>query len=1307
MALHSGSAIVLGVALAAAAAAEDWPTCLHDNQRSGVTAEQVAPPLALRWQFRSPFPPAAGWAPDVNGYGVRKTRHNVSHDDAFRVIAVGDAAYFCSSAEDCLYALDAASGRILWAFYMGAAPRLAPAFWKGRLFFGADDGVFRCVEAATGRLVWQVNAALSTQQMLGNGRFSSLWPIRAGGIVEDGVAWFAAGLFPANHLFLYAVRAEDGTVLWRRQLDVGGRADHVPEGHIVATADSLFTPARTEPARWSKADGSPIAFATPLPDVRNAHEYRFYNGGSEVQAWGGRQLVYGAACLLGYDPDAPGNDPYGRPTRGKLAFNWFNGRQAALKAGVAYVATDYHVLAVPQARLAEMSAGECREFEETYKRLGIASRLDHMAEYERRLIEHGADEFRVRFLAGGPLKWSRESWERWPAASEALFAKMRRKCAWMTPLCATESLILSGSILYAGGETALHALDTATGRPLWSFDTASRVRGLAAANGRLFVSTVDGVVRCFAPGPGGGEPAIVRPDGEPAKTDSEAARALLEQAGVTRGYCLVVGEGSDRLAEELARASELAVVCRMGKAESVDPARRRLGQAGLHGGRVTVARLEPGPLPFASYLFNVVVEASQAAMVPRDELLRVTKPFGGTAFLNGAPPNLDAWGAEARREGPWTVVRRGPLPASRDWTHNYASPANTYSSEDPLVRGPFGVLWYGEPGPRQRIDRHAGPPLPLVVGGRLFTIGYEQLMAYDVYNGLLLWRREIEGATRERLPLNTSNLAADDSSLFLVAGGRRCLRLDSRTGGLLRTYEPPLGGSAWAWLARGANLLYGSRAETDERGRPSEQTSNAVFALDVDTGRPAWTHEARGVDHDGIALAGGRVFLVSRVLTEAERAEALAGTVVDRSVPDRAAVDRKGQPIGPDLRKIAALDAQTGQRVWERPFNCTDITIDDAVVSAGRVGVLCMVKDGVLVVAGTGSLGHPHKEFLGGQFARRALYAFDAATGELLWGGRKGYRKRPIIVGDHVYAEPFAWDLRTGRQRMVPNPLSGREQPLDFHRGYIGCGHLLASAGTLFGARQGIAYWNLDEQAGFVPFAGMALACGLCAVPANGVFAAPEGRAGCACATPILTSVALYPTADGMAWGSGFSGGRTQTLPLPVKHLAVNLGAPGYRQDARGNLWIPYPARVEAGPLGKWMPTYQHDQAMCVCDETLSISGTDVPWVYSSAYAHQKPLRFRMLEEGQAPARYTVVLHFAEPQDARPGERVFSVRLQGSDVLLRFDIAAEAGGARRAVVKEFRGIEVRDYLEVALSVADGSKLRQPILCGLQAVREAE
>jgi len=1295
--------VLLGLcaAMPVSAPAADWPTYAHDNRRSGVTAERLAPPLALRWVFRPAFPPARGWARPVNGYGATKNASNVRYDDACRVVAVGDTAYFASSGEDLVYAVDASTGAIRWTFHTGGPPRLAPTVRRGRVYFGSDAGTAWCLKADDGSVVWKYRCAPTGEKMLGTRRWVSLWPMRTGVMVEGSVAYFTAGLFPSEGVYLHAVDAGTGRRIWRRQLDSGGVGCPSPQGDLLASGDSLYIPSRTAPTRWRLADGAPQPFATPLP----RHEYRFHNGGSYAQIWDGK-IVYGQAAILGYDPDKAWTDKYKREQKGALAFHWFNARRIAFSGDCAYVATDYHLLGVKHARLAALSAAECTAFEEAYRRHRVADYLTALEE----MAEHGEDSPVGRRLKETSLKWGRKQFDAWPAAAEKLFARFAARCEWMLPVNATEAMAIAGDVLYAGGEGFVVGVDLRTGRELWRDETRSRVRGLAVANGRLFVSTIDGAVRCYAAGPAGKPPAAVRaaaafaqpaeraPDGALAKVVADVAARM----GQRKGYGLVCG-GDGRLARAIARDTKLAVHVLVPDAAKVAGMRRELAAAGLYGGRVTVERAERGAPPLPPYVFNAVIDAPAVAggtpFAAADDLLRLVRPCGGAAYVGPLPAGR---------------VVRGPLAGAANWTHNYATAANTYCSGDTRVRGPFGILWYGRPGPRDRIDRHATPPVPLVVDGRMFLTGYHRVMCYDVYNGVLHWRRTLLDVARTGLPIGTSNLVADRDGLFLVVADRQCLHLDPATGRTLRTFAaPPRAGAEppyWGWIAKVGGLLYGSRALADERRRRADpKRSDAVFALDARTGRTRWVHEGGPVDHDGIAVGGGTMFLVDGDLTDAERREALAATGKDAAVPDRPAADRRGKPVPPDLRMIVALDAATGRVRWQRPFNATDITRDDTVVSAGRVGVACMVADGVVVVHGTASLGHPYKEFLQGEFQRRALYAYDAGTGKRLWGGRRNYRKRPIIVGDHVYAEPHAWQLRTGKPRTYVHPLSGRDEPTNIFRGYIGCSHLLGSGAALFGNRNGIAHLNLDERSGYTPFGNMALGCGLCAVPAGGVFVAPEGRSGCTCATGVHASIALYPRQEARTWGEGIPGGFRDPAVLPVTHAAVNLGAPGFRESPGGTLWVPYPYREGKGLIGTWLPAYDHKPEMFYrhSGDYCRIEGTDVPWVFTSGYAHTKPLRFELIGKGQPPASYTVRLFFAEPEDLEPGARVFSVRLQETEALTGFDIVREAGGARKAVVKVFRGVTVRDALTVTLTPDGGAApgARPPILCGIEARKE--
>jgi hypothetical protein len=56
------------------------------------------------------------------------------------------------------------------------------------------------------------------------------------------------------------------------------------------------------------------------------------------------------------------------------------------------------------------------------------------------------------------------------------------------------------------------------------------------------------------------------------------------------------------------------------------------------------------------------------------------------------------------------------------------------------------------------------------------------------------------------------------------------------------------------------------------------------------------------------------------------------------------------------------------------------------------------------------------------------------------------------------------------------------------------------------------------------------------------------------------------------------------------------------------------------------------------------------------------------------PRNYTVRLHFLEPEAKKAGERVFKVALQDETVLEALDVAKEAGGPGKPLVKEFKGI---------------------------------
>ena len=84
-------------------------------------------------------------------------------------------------------------------------------------------------------------------------------------------------------------------------------------------------------------------------------------------------------------------------------------------------------------------------------------------------------------------------------------------------------------------------------------------------------------------------------------------------------------------------------------------------------------------------------------------------------------------------------------------------------------------------------------------------------------------------------------------------------------------------------------------------------------------------------------------------------------------------------------------------------------------------------------------------------------------------------------------------------------------------------------------------------------------------------------------------------------------------------------------------------------------------------------------------------------------------MHFAEPDlETKPGQRMFDVTLQDQTVLKGFDVVREAGAARAALVKEFKGVKATDVLTLSFTGAatPSTPGTSPIISGLEIIEES-
>jgi hypothetical protein len=184
------------------AVAEDWPMWRHDAGRTNRSAEKIPDPLRLQWKRQlPPVTPA-----------FRKSR--LQFDQGYEPIVLGSTMYVAVPHIDAVVAYATKTGKEKWRFYTAGPVRLAPVAWRDKLYFGSDDGYLYCLNASDGLLQWKFRAVPSARKILGNGRLISVWPIRGGPVLADGTIYFAAGVWPLEGVFVYALDAQSGQVQW-------------------------------------------------------------------------------------------------------------------------------------------------------------------------------------------------------------------------------------------------------------------------------------------------------------------------------------------------------------------------------------------------------------------------------------------------------------------------------------------------------------------------------------------------------------------------------------------------------------------------------------------------------------------------------------------------------------------------------------------------------------------------------------------------------------------------------------------------------------------------------------------------------------------------------------------------------------------------------------------------------------------------------------------------------------------------------------------------------------------------------------
>jgi outer membrane protein assembly factor BamB len=1230
--------LVLGSVLTGGeVAAADWPLWRYDAGRSAASPDELPSRLSLHWTRRLPrLRPA--W-PD---------QPKMTFDFAYEPIVLGQRLFVGSSHDGSVTAYDTRTGDELWRFYTDGPVRFSPAGWQGKLYCVSDDGYLYCLSAADGALIWRFRGGPSDRRILGNERLISTWPARGAPVIEEGTVYFAAGIWPFMGIFLHALDAETGRVVWTNDGD-GSRyikqphnadsfAGVAPQGALVAVGSKLLIPGgRSVPACYDRASG-------------DLNYYQLAENGKRG----------GGSTVAAFD---------------RL---FFNGGAAFDLETERYLGQIGELFAFADGRLYDFSAGQLRALDVGSSAVTTVETVDRKGENVKEA------KWTVRELA-------------------------RAETAGLT------ALIKAGGRLYAGREARVMAFslplhEKGAARIAWEAELTGTPASLVAADGKLLVVTTDGSIHCFAADSAGA--TTLRPrthdlrDAPLSVNQAWSARvqSLVRSTGIDDGYCVVWGVGSGGLVRELVRQTALRIIVVEADSKRASEFRRELTASASLADRVSVvvADLYAGDLP--PYLASLIVceslppqsETERAAFIAAS--FGVLRPYGGVAALPLPPDRRDPYQAAAtpsefpglvwRTSDEWlTFAREGALPESADWTHEHADAANTRVSKDKRVKAPLGLLWFGGPPNDEILPRHGHGPQPQVVDGRLIIEGMDMLRAVDIYTGRLLWEAKLPGVgalydnTAHQPGANSSgtNYIAMPDGIY-VAYGDACLRLDPASGKELSRFRLPQSSETQAaplwgylnvfgdYLIGGADPLYDASLGKGNAGNKLLKIDNDNFSssgrlvvMNRHSGKVLWTAQAvNGFRHNGICIGGGRIYCIDR----------LSGAQLSR-------YQRRGEKP-PHPAQLTAFNLADGAEVWNTTQDVFGTWLSysnerDVLVEAGRTARDTLTDE------------------------PKGMRAYRGSDGEALWEN-KSYSGPAMIHHETILMSDRACDLLSGAVRMRAHPLSGENVEWTWFRNY-GCNTPSASEHLLTFRSGAAGYFDLCNDGGTGNFGGFRSSCTNNLIVAGGVLTAPDYTRTCTCSYQNQTSLALVHQPHVEMWTSFGA----QSPKQPVRRLGINLGAPGDRKADDGTLWLDYPSVGGASPVVA-IEVEPKDVAW-FRRHSSQVDESVLPWVASSGAIGLARLRIQLSDAGRAPHRYTLRLHFLEPEEVPPGERVFGVRVQGQLRIPSLDVRKEAGARNRAVVRELRGVEAANELLIELAADPAAKRPAPVLSGVEVLAE--
>ena len=835
----------------------DWPMWRYDAGRSAASMEELPKDLKLQWVYELP-PNVMTWQDEPR----------MTFGSFYEPIVAGKTMFVGSSQNDKITAIDIETCEEKWVFYTEGPVYFAPIFWQGKVYFASDDGTLYCVDAEKGSLIWKFKGGPSDLRVIGNERLISAWPIRGAPVLLDGKIYFTAGIWPFMGIFIYALDAETGKVIWSNS-KTGSMyilqphsspafAGTAPQGYIAATEDKLVIPnGRAVPAVFNRQTGEFLYF--------NLHENAM---GGEYQTAASKKYFFN---------DSTAYDLKTGAKSGGILSNY--GLVFTENAIYSSLDSDYNNIKNNEIRAC--SADNIKDIlwkftsEDAVIQIKAGGRLYAAGNSFVKAIEIPA--FKQSGVSRANVSWKsaiKGRPVRIIAADKKLFVVTKEGSIYC----------FSGS--KAESKTFTYAKEKFAPKDVWT-DYAEKILKmsgvkegycvvLGAGTGRLIEELATGTKLCMI---------VIEADAKKA----ELARKRLDNLGLYGKRAAVLCNKLDSL-ELSPYLADLIV------SEEFYPG---------SGKQENVKKIFGILRPYGGVAYFPVTKEKSVSLV---------QEIKKTGLQNAEIKTTESF---------VLLAKKGALPGSADWTHQNADASNTCVSKDDLVKAPLGLLWFGGPSSKNILPRHGHGPSEQVVGGRLFIQGPDMLRALDVYTGRLLWEKALPdlgkyyNVTEHQPGANAvgSNYVTVEDGVYVLYGNK-CLRLAPATGEQISEFiipdraEKP--GDSCGYIAVWKDLLIVSNSPILNKIAKSKVRdkmalvkvwknvfSNQIMCLNRNSGEVLWKFDAEsGFRHNAITIGNDKIFCIDNI------SDVVAGLLRQQGFKTKS------------VNKIIALDIRTGNLLW-------------------------------------------------------------------------------------------------------------------------------------------------------------------------------------------------------------------------------------------------------------------------------------------------------------------------------------------------------------------------------------------------------